>query len=393
MFSFSRLTAAGAILLGTFIVGACTPMVSTEGSGTSAGPAEGNVDPSNPVKLALLLPLSADQQSAANLARALSNAAQMAMKEVNDPLLSLAVYDTGGNPNKARAVAERALKEEAKLFVGPLLGSSTRAVAAPAARGNVKVLSFSTDTGAAGDPVYLSGFIPQVAAQRVISYARGKGLGRVGVFYPQTAYGAQAITGARAAGGTAIVAATEYQRTNEGLPPAAAQFANEAKAAGARAVLVAESGQALGFVGQLMSSNGVTNQNIRYLGLGEWNSPATLSSRELRGGWFAAPDPRALRSFVEKYQSTYGAVPPSLAVLSYDAVKIAAQMVAEARAGGSTDPFSTQSLTRPAGFRGVVGPVRFEANGLGTRAMAILEVGERTFTTIDPAPVTLGAGS
>ncbi|MEM1300404.1 MAG: penicillin-binding protein activator [Pseudomonadota bacterium] len=394
MSSLSRMTGAGAILLGTLIVGACAPKVSTQGSATSSGTtttAQGNVDPAQPVKLALMIPLSAQQQSAAQLGRALSNAAQMAMKEVGDPKLTLAVYDTGGNPSKARAVAEQAIREKAALFIGPLLGSSTKAVAAPAAKGGLKVISFSTDTTAAGDPVYLSGFAPETAARRVVGYARSQGYGQLGVFYPQTAYGAQAIKGAQAAGAGAIVASTQYPRTNEGLPPAATSFAQQVQTSGARAVLLAESGQALGFVGGLMAQNGV--RNVKYLGLGEWNSPATLAARPIRGGWFAAPDPRALRSFVEKYQASYGNVPPSLAVLSYDAVKIAAQMVREARANGNRSPFSTQSLTRGGGFRGAVGPIRFNPNGTASRAMAILEVGERTFRTIDPAPVNLGAGS
>ena len=391
MYSLSRFTAAGALLLGTLIAGACTPTVNTTGPGSAAQ--QGNVDPTKPVKLALMVPLSAEQQSASQLGRALANAAQMAMKEVNDPMISLAVYDTGGNANKARAIAERAVKEQAKLFIGPLLGSSTKAVAAPAAKGDIKVISFSTDTTAAGDPVYLSGFIPQVAAERITSFAVSKGLGQIGVFYPQTAYGAQAITGARAGAGNAIVVATEYARTNEGLPPATVQFAKDAKAAGARAILLAESGQALGFVGQLMSQNGVRGKDVKYLGLGEWSSRATLEAENVRGGWFAAPDPRAVEAFVAKYRAAYGDNPPSLAVLGYDAVKIAAQLLAEARQSGSRDPFSASALTRPSGFRGAVGPIRFNPNGIGTRGMAILEVKRRSFSTVDPAPATFGAGS
>ena len=379
------------MLLGTLIAGACTPTVNTTGPGSAAQ--QGNVDPTKPVKIALMVPLSAEQQSAAQLGRALSNAAQMAIREVNDPLLSLAVYDTGGNPNKARAIAERALKEQAKLFVGPLLGSSTKAVAAPAAKGDVKVISFSTDTTAAGDPVYLSGFIPEVAAERITSFARAKGLGQIAVFYPQTAYGAQAITGARAGAGNGIVVATEYARTNEGLPPAAVQFAKDAQAAGAQAILLAESGQALKFVGDLMTKNGVQPSKVKYLGLGEWNSRATLDARDVRGGWFAAPDPKAVSAFVAKYKAAYGDNPPSLAVLSYDAVKIAAQLIAEARRNGSRDPFSAAALTRPAGFNGAVGPIRFEPNGIGRRGMAVLEVQRRGFGTVDPAPVGFGAGS
>ena len=161
----------------------------------------------------------------------------------------------------------------------------------------------------------------------------------------------------------------------------------------ANAVVLAESGQALKYVGAVLRSHGLGGSNVKFLGLGEWNSRATLGEGSLRGGWFAAPDPAAMKAFVTKYQRAHGRVPPPLAVLGYDAVKIAARMLADARASRSNDPFSVQSLTRAQGFQGAVGPIRFAPNGLGERSMAILEVGEGVFTTIDPAPRAIGLGS
>jgi hypothetical protein len=50
-------------------------------------------------------------------------------------------------------------------------------------------------------------------------------------------------------------------------------------------------------------------------------------------------------------------------------------------------------LTRIEGFQGALGPLRFKPNGLSQRAMAILEVGPRSFEVLDPAPARLGLGS
>jgi hypothetical protein len=74
-------------------------------------------------------------------------------------------------------------------------------------------------------------------------------------------------------------------------------------------------------------------------------------------------------------------------------VQIAGQLLAEARQTGASDPFGAEAITRPQGFRGAVGPIRFTPDGLGERSMAILEVGQGAFRVIDPAPLAFGAGT
>jgi hypothetical protein len=48
-------------------------------------------------------------------------------------------------------------------------------------------------------------------------------------------------------------------------------------------------------------------------------------------------------------------------------------LIAQSRSQGGS-PFSTERLTQPAGFAGVNGPFRFNANGDIQRNLAILEV-------------------
>ncbi|MEL6479232.1 MAG: hypothetical protein AAFR17_18030, partial [Pseudomonadota bacterium] len=82
-----------------------------------------------------------------------------------------------------------------------------------------------------------------------------------------------------------------------------------------------------------------------------------------------------------------------VAVLGYDAVRVAGAVFAQAKAGGGTDPFPTAALTRPTGFQGGIGAIRFTPDGLSQRALAVLEVQNRRFRTVDPAPAAFGAGS
>jgi len=80
-------------------------------------------------------------------------------------------------------------------------------------------------------------------------------------------------------------------------------------------------------------------------------------------------------------------------VLGYDAVQVAGQLLADARRDGSYTPFGRAELTRFEGFQGALGPLRFQPDGLNQRAMAILEVGVRSFEVLDPAPTRLDLGS
>lgn len=388
----SRVTALIALFIG-LILAACAPSNSareTRLPDALRGPA---LDPAQPVTVALLAPSTAANAGAAQLGQAIVNAARLAQSELNDPMLNLRVYDTGGDPGRAAAAANQAVAEGARLILGPLFSESTSAIAGTAQGANLNVVSFSTDSAVAGGPVFLSGFLPEMAARRVTSFARSRGYDTFGILYPDTNYGRVALAGAEAVAGPNLLVRTSYPRSAEGIPPAANAFAAEVRQTGARALLIPEFGQGLQYVGALLTEQGAGAPEHKFLGLGEWDSRSTLDGPELVGGWFPSSDPGALRAFVERYRGRYGAVPPQLAFLGYDAVQIAGQLLDEARRTGNGAPFDRQAITRPQGFRGAVGPIRFLDDGRAERGMAILEVGQNSFQVIDPAPVAFGAGT
>lgn len=386
----SRLNPLAALLIGLAALTACAPSVTVrDGRAPAAAPAAA---PAEPVTVALLAPMGAASQDAAQLGQALVNAAQLAQEDLGNPLLQLLTFDTAGDPGTAAAAARQAMAEGADLILGPLFAETTRAVAGSAGSG-VNIISFSTDSSIAGGPIFLSGVLPEMAARRIASYAGARGLEPLAILYPETDYGRVALAGIEAAAGPAVVARTSYPRTSDALPPAAQAFAERVRQTGARGLVLAESGQALQYLGSVLTDSGVRQPEYRYLGLGEWDTRATLDAPELTGGWFASTDPSALKAFVDRYQARYGSVPPRLAFLGYDAVQIAGQLLDEARRAGSGDPFGRAAITRPQGFRGALGPIRFLPDGRGERGLAILEVGPRSFQVIDPAPGTFGAGT
>lgn len=353
---------------------------------------QATVDPGGPVTVALLAPLSGGQGNAAQVGNAIADAARMAMTDIADQSLRLSVHDTRGTPEGARAAAEAALGEGSALILGPLFGANTPAVGEVAQRAGVNVISFSSDSSVAGGPVFVSGFLPEAEAARIVGYAASQGHNHLAVFHPETEYGRAALRGAeRAAGsvGARVVAASGYPRSFEGIQNSSGPFAGAARSAGANAVLIPDSGQGLRSAAAFLDYGGLDPAQVKYLGLGQWNAPDTLQEATLRGGWFPGPDPDRLQTFSDLYAARHGSEPPLVAVLGYDAVQAAGQLLSEARAVRSQTPFGRAELTRAEGFQGTLGPFRFQPDGTSVRALAVLEVAEGGFRVIDPAPARL----
>ncbi len=394
MFRLSRISAGIAILAGSLVLAACAPQSGATRNGQNTGkPAPGQVDVTKPIKVAFLATTTAKNSGAATLGRALVNAARMAEGDLRGAKIELMILDTGGNAGQAVRAARQAIGSGAKIILGPLFSANTKAIASIAAANDVKVISFSTDSSVAGGPVFLSGFLPEKEAARVIGFARARGVRDTGILYPLTPAGEVALKGARDASGVSLVATTGYDRTAPGIVAGTSEFAAKVRSAGAVGLMVAESGKALVFAMDQLGEKGIETGDYRFLGLGQWNSRSILGSKRFQNAWFPAPDPDAMNRFVSRYQSQYGSPPPPLAVLGYDAVAITGQLLSDAKASGSNTPFTFAAITRPQGFRGAVGPVRFGRDGLVERGMVILEVGASGFNVIDRAPVVFGAGS
>jgi branched-chain amino acid transport system substrate-binding protein len=399
-FAPSLLLAAGLALF----VAACGPRTASRPEvaavpvpqPTAPTPLPGRVDPNRPVLVAVLAPLTSSDAGAAAIGKALENAARMAAVDLADPTMELRFYDTAGDPARARQAAAQAVGEGAALILGPLFSASAGEVGDAVAGAGINVISFSTDSTVAGGPVFVSGFLPEAEARRVVGYAASQGYGRLAVFYPQTDYGAAARRGAEAAArsnGARVVAATGYPRTFKGIQNTAGDFTDAALAAGATAVLLPDGGQGLRSAAAFVDYAGLDPARTKYLGLGQWSATDARQEAALRGGWVPAPEPDRFETFANLYAARYGAPPPFIAVLGYDAVQVAGQLLAEARRLGSQTAFGRAELTRIDGFQGALGPLRFEPDGTSLRALAILEAGPEGFEVLDPAPYRLDTGS
>src|SRR6267154_2026215 len=119
------------------------------------------VTPSGKMRIALLLPLSG---GAAPVGQAMQQAAEMALFDTGAKELALAAYDSGESAEAATEAYRKARSDGAALVLGPLFGTSARALAPLAAQGGSNVVSFSNDESAAQRGVFVMGISapPQV---------------------------------------------------------------------------------------------------------------------------------------------------------------------------------------------------------------------------------------
>jgi ABC-type branched-subunit amino acid transport system substrate-binding protein len=359
--------------------------------------ADNQLTPGQPrptIKVAFLLPLSGPGSSA-SLAKALKQAGELALFELDNPAVTLLTKDTLGTPEGAQAAASAAIQAGAELVIGPLFAKSVTAAASVTRQANVPMIAFSSDQSVAGNGVYLLSFLAGRDVPNIVSYAMSQGRRNFAALIPKTAYGRiveGAFRNAVSAQGGQLVAIEQFKPdANSVLAPAkrlAAYALSEDPAVPPRIdALFIPSGQAmLPTVSALMPYFEIDTSRIKLLGTGLWDYPNIGREKPLIGGWFPAPDPKGWRAFTQRYVKTYETTPPRLASLAYDAVAIAITL----SSGNPGRRYTQNLLTRQRGFAGVDGLFRLLSDGTSERGLAILEVQKFGARVIKPAPLTFG---
>jgi ABC-type branched-subunit amino acid transport system substrate-binding protein len=337
------------------------------------------------VKVALVLPLSGQ---GATVGAALRNAAQLAYDEAQQPDLSILVEDDRSSPDGARDATQEALRQGAEIVLGPVFAGSVQAAATAAKTAGKPVIGFSTDATVAARGVYLLSFLPQVEVDRIVEESVAGGKRSFAALIPETAYGnaVEAEFRETVARRGARVAAVE--RYPAGAPgPAVERLARVVTGPGATAdaLFIPETADGLPAVAASLTKAGFSPARVRPIGTALWNEPALFALPALQGGRFAAPDRSGFSSFSGRYQAKFGAAPPRVASLAYDAVMLAAAL---ARQYGS-QRFAETTLTSGAGFAGVDGTFRFRADGQSERALAVYEIRNNAAAVVSPAPRVL----
>jgi branched-chain amino acid transport system substrate-binding protein len=348
-----------------------TPTLPTEQPVTPGLPTDANRH-----RIALLVPLSGTN---AGVGESIANAANLAVLDTGGQRIRVTTYDTALG---AAAAAQKAIAEGNKLILGPLLADDVRAVAPIGRAAHVPLIGFSNDITVAGNGTYLMGFLPTQSVDRVVGFARSKGITNFAALVPNGVYGQRASTqflrSVEAAGGQ-VVSMQNFDRNAASIMSAVAKLG---PAASYDAVLIADSGRMAIQAVPLIRKNG--GSAARILGTELWNAEGSLGqSPAMRGAWFASVSDGLYNQLASKYRARYGKGPYRLASLGYDSVLLATKIAGDWRVGTA---FPLAKLADQGGFAGIDGAFRFRPNGIAERALEVQQINAAGFSVVAPAP-------
>ncbi|MEX0300768.1 MAG: penicillin-binding protein activator [Kordiimonas sp.] len=376
------------------------------------------------ITVALLLPLSGPE---ADIGQALLRSATMALFDAYDPRLVLLPLDTKANAEATEQAALRAREVGASVVLGPLLAANVRVAGETLAGSGIPIVGFSNDSSVAAVGRFIMGFMPELEVKRVVDYAISLGLTEHAALVPDGRYGnrvREAFGDAVSTAGATIAAIENYPPDAEAVfepvkrlsnydsrrkemrdeirflrslnDDVTDEIANELSKSEVLeevsydAVLVPEGGELLKTLGPLLPFYEIDPNKIKLLGTGLWNDNSLLREPPLQGAFFAAPDPVEPNKFLDRYAEMFGARPPRISTLAYDAMSLVAALAREEapqnESGESLSRFSNDILLSDIGFSGLDGLFRFLPDGTVERSLAVLEVNRRGFKVVDAAP-------
>lgn len=365
-------------------------------------------------KVAILLPLSGPL---AGVGQDMLQAAELVLQQPGSPAFQ--AYDTMSSPEGAAAAAGRAVAEGAGIILGPLTSSATAAAAPVARKAEVPMLAFTNNEAEARPGVWVLGITPGQQVHRLVKALQSRGKTRLAALLPENAFGSAMQGAVQAAANAAGEPPPTIQTYSPGMASlnqavrVLSDYANrrgpiEAEMRAARALdtpagrarmhalnrqpippppfdalLLAATGTTLEEISTLLPYYDLNPGEVQVVGPILWQDPSVRRGAGLTGAWYPAPDPAARQQFAATYAAKYGASPPFLADLAFDAAALARVL---AKGPG----YSASALTNPSGFTGADGLLALSPDGRVRRGLAVFQIAPGgAATLLDPAPSTL----
>jgi branched-chain amino acid transport system substrate-binding protein len=334
---------------------------------------------------------------------------QLAIKETDYPLISLAVRDSKGSPWEAeRAVEELVNKEKVMAIIGPLLSIDADQAAIKARQLKIPLLTFSSKEPSSNreDFVFQNSVTPLEQIQTLITFVTKElELNTFAVFYPNSPYGLyfknlfnQEVT----QGGGKVLGSVIYQEDQTDFsqeikgffkikaiqkPDSKKKKEDEFKALfSVDGVFIPDSHDR---VGMLLSQMAYYDVQETFLGTNSWNGPGLISigGRGAEGSIFVdaffKKNPSALVTrFVEEFRKTYQRDPETLEALSYDGAKFIKEIL---QSKSVSSPLQLQEKLRQVkNFQGVSGLKGFAEDGRAIRTLCVLTVNKGQIEKVSP---------
>ncbi len=404
------------VLVCSLGLAACTVQSPLYAPGQPAGLYPGTSGAPAGRKVAILLPLSGPL---AAVGQDMLQAAELVLQQSGSPPFQ--AYDTAGSPQGAAGAAGQAVAGGAGIILGPLTGSDTAAAAPVARKAEVPMLAFTNDETEARPGVWVLGVTPSQQVRRLVAALQSRGKTRLAALLPESDFGSAMQTALQAAASAAGEPPPIIQTYTPGMASlneavrVISDYANrrgpiEAQIRAARALdtaagrarmselnrlpippppfdalLLAATGTTLEEIGTLLPYYDINPGEVQVVGPILWQDPAVRQGAALAGAWFPAPDPAARQQFAQAYAAKYGAPPPFLADLAFDAAALARVLAAG-------PGYSVAALANPAGFTGADGILALFPDGRVKRGLAVFQIeAGGASSLLDPAPATLAS--
>ncbi len=332
------------------------------------------IDESQSIKIALLLPLSSSNKLIRKEANALLNAAEIALFQEDSKEILMILKDTQGKARIAAKMAQEAVQEGANLIIGPVLSNSVRSVA-ETLNMNTIMIALSSDTHTHYENVFKLGFPVEEDIRNLMAYLKNnKILENYAFFGSTSSYSKRA----QSAFQTYILQQNANLTDNiyyTGKTYHDVQSAiNQISKAGSnqiQAILIPEYGITLQTILPSLVEKGFYRhiQNpVLFLGTSLWMNLNLTKEPSIQNALFAAPSKDSMSQFEQKYIKIYKSPAERLSSLAYDAITLASYLALSPKHQWN------QILTGQSGFYGVSGLFRFKSNGNIERTLSIYTI-------------------
>ena len=361
------------------------------------------------VKIALFLPFSGKNQE---LGWNIANAAFMSLfNNDDDDNIELILIDSKGNPKQAKQLFNEVISQDIKLVIGPIFSSVAQEIKEEAAKNDITLISFSNNqnlmtkiNGNGG--LFLAGMMPETEIDAIVDYTLKQNKTKFSILAPRNKYGnAMAAIFKKIVKdrGATFITSEFYRPTSRSLNRTVNRVINafvidpeieinndtvieEEQREYAEVIMIPESGKILSKIIETIKEQNTNEREFQILGSSNWDDISTLNDYRLSGSWFSAPENDKFRDFEKQYYKHHEKFPPRIASISYDLI-LALSIIIEDNRG---KPINAQHLINYEdeprnGFKGIDGLFRFLPNGLVQRNLAILEVDNGKFRTLQEA--------
>jgi branched-chain amino acid transport system substrate-binding protein len=362
---------------------------------------------SRKIQVALFLPLSGKNK---DLGLSLFNTASLSLFE-NDPQnkIELVLFDSKDSTEDNQKAFKEIIDKNIKVVIGPIFSTSVIAIEKMARDNEITVISLSNNNELLNKTdnyggVFVGGILPESQIDKIVNYSMDRGKLNFAIIAPNNQYG-KIVTDylkkfVRARDGNFITSefyeannrdidrAVERVITSFGVPTKTknrdTSYLSDYDRIYPQVILIPESGKMLSRLVNSINKLNKDERDFQLVGTSQWSESSTLKDINLLGAWFPAPEDNRFRIFEKNYYNSFNKFPPRISSIVYDAV-LAVAKIAQNKSNSkiALSDFTNFSNPPKNGFDGIDGIFRFLPNGAVQRNLAVLQVGNGKFETLD----------